>query len=95
LVDGGFNERRADRFSLPVSLSIVWDGFLVVANIGLELCHADRQFLGRGGGGPHKFEIDEQLAQPRMEAVPYVTAQLVRSNTSKTTIMSDKLYYVN
>ena len=34
LVDGRFHERRADRFSLPIPLTVVGDRFLVMADIG-------------------------------------------------------------
>jgi hypothetical protein len=33
LIDRGFDERRADRFPVPVALSEIRDGFLVVADI--------------------------------------------------------------
>lgn len=56
LVNRRFDERGANRFSLPVSLPVVRDGFLIVSNIGLELRHARREFRGWCGGDSNEFE---------------------------------------
>jgi len=46
---------------LPIPLTIVRDGLLIVANVSLELCHTNRQFLRWCGG--HPTEVDEQSGQ--------------------------------
>lgn len=64
LIDRRFDERGADRFSLPVALAKVRDGLLVVANVGLELRHARCELLRRRRVVPNQFKIQEQVGQP-------------------------------
>ena len=57
LIDRRFNEGRADRFSLPIPLTVVGDRFLVMADIGsratvdqrLSVSQAIRRRLGATG----------------------------------------------
>jgi len=64
LVDCRFDERSADRFPLLVPLAVVWDRFLIVVNVSLELRHARRRSLGRCRVIPNQIEVQEQLGQP-------------------------------
>ena len=64
LVDRRFDERRADRFSLAVSLIVVRDQFLIISNVSLKLRNPRRQFLGRCRVIPNQIEVYEQVGQP-------------------------------
>jgi hypothetical protein len=63
LVDGRFNEGRADRFSLPVALTVVSGWTPDCCNVGLELCNPRGQFLGEGGVIANQVEFHEQAGQ--------------------------------
>jgi Transposase zinc-binding domain len=64
LVDRGFDKRRADRFPLPVPLTVVGDRFLIVANLNDELSHTRRQLFRCSGVIPNQIQVHEQVVQP-------------------------------
>jgi hypothetical protein len=63
LIDRRFDEGGADRFPLPVPLTVVGDGFLIVSNVCLELCLARRQLFCWCGLVPNQLQVHEHVGQ--------------------------------
>src|ERR1035437_3262471 len=64
LVDGRFDERRADRFPLPSSFAEVRDESAVVADVSLKLGYARGNLLRRGAARLNQAQVHYQVAQP-------------------------------
>src|ERR1017187_1780222 len=64
LIDGRFDERRADRFPLPSSFAKVRDEFAIVAYIGLKLGNARGNLFRCCAMRLNQTQVHCQVAQP-------------------------------